>query len=121
MALMTRPQPPAESPEERYDRDYSMQQGDWQNDVNGNLVYSAPDTGNGRRNRTVNLRGGDIYYTYDVDGNPVEQLDEDGRNQREYVDYDTGVTAHAVGGVSERYATLAANSGAWTAPEPETP
>jgi hypothetical protein len=55
-------------------------------------------------------RGGDNYYTYDVDGNPVPALDVNGRNEREYVDYDTGDSAVAGAGKSDRYDELKANS-----------
>lgn len=110
MTLLTRPQPPSETPAQRYARDYSLQQGDWQNDVSGNLVYNAPDANNGRRRRTIGLRGGDVYYTYDVNSDPVYHLDVNGRNEREYVDYATGDSAVAGAGKSERYDELKANS-----------
>jgi hypothetical protein len=110
MALMERPQPPAETAAQRYARDYSLQQGDWQNDVNGDLVYNAPDTNEGRRHRTIGLRGGDVYYTYDAEGAPVEELDVNGRNEREYVNYATGDSAVAGAGKSDRFDDLKANS-----------
>jgi hypothetical protein len=107
---MPQVQPPAETAAQRWARDVSQQQGDWQHDGSGNLVYSAPDSGNGRRNRTINQRGGDVYYTYDVNGNPVANLDVNGRNEREFVDYETGDSAHTGAGKSDRYDALKANS-----------
>jgi hypothetical protein len=103
-------QPPTETPAERYARDYSQIQGDWQHDGSGNLVYTAAGAAGARLDRTLMHRGGDNYYTYDVDGNPVPALDVNGRNEREYVDYDTGESAVAGAGKSDRYDELKANS-----------
>jgi len=98
MALMDRPQPVAETPAQRYARDVSQQRGDWQVDVNGDLVYVAPTSPQGgRTNRDLLRRGGDVYYTYDADGNPVRNVDADGRNARIYTDYTTGVSATGAG------------------------
>lgn len=97
MAMLNRPVVPSESPDARYARDAEQQRGDWNQDANGNLVYVAPTSDGGRLNRTQDQRGGDVYYTYDAEGEPVRNVDEDGRNAREYVDYTTGVSANGAG------------------------
>lgn len=42
------------------------------------------ETAAGRFNRDVAQRGGDVNYTYDVNGLPVENVDVDGRNERDF-------------------------------------
>jgi len=103
---MAQIQPPVETAAQRYARDYGQQRGDWQGNEEGNLTYVA----NGRVNRTLLQRGGDVYYTYDENGQPVENLDENGRNEREYVNYVTGDSAVQGAGKSERYDELKAKS-----------
>src|SRR5690242_8708736 len=92
-------QPPSETPAQRYARDVSQRQGDWQGNEDGNLVYDA----DGRIDRDFLQRGGDVYYTYDVDGNPVPQYDVNGRNERIYVDEATGDSAVSGAGKSDRF------------------
>lgn len=99
-------QPPAETAAQRYARDVSQRQGDWQNDVNGDLVYDA----DGRIDRDLLQRGGDVYYTYDVDGQPVPQYDVNGRNERIYVNDATGDSAVSGAGVSDRWTALSDNA-----------
>ena len=101
-------QPTPETPAQRYARDVSQMQGDWQHDGNGNLVYTASGASGARIDRTYMQRGGDVYYTYDGNGDPVVSLDVNGRNEREYVDYDTGDSAVAGAGKSDRYDELKA-------------
>lgn len=110
MALDNRPQPPAETAAQRHARDYSQRNGDWQNDANGDLVYVEANATGGRNDREVLRRGGDVYYTYDANGLPVPNYDENGRNEREYVNYETGDSAHTGAGVSDRFAALKAKS-----------
>jgi hypothetical protein len=93
MALDDRPQPPVETAAQRHARDLTQRRGDWQLDGSGNLVYVAPGTLGGRNNREFDRRGGDHYYTYDVNGNPVDNYDANGRNDRLYVDRKTGNSA----------------------------
>lgn len=97
MAMLERVQPPAESPAQRYARDAEQQRGDWNQNEAGDLVYVEPTSEGGRLNRTEMQRGGDVYYTYDAEGNPVRNVDEDGRDAREYVDYESGVSANGAG------------------------
>lgn len=99
-------QPPSETPAQRYARDVSQRQGDWQGNAEGALVYDA----DGRIDRDFGQRGGDVYYTYDVNGNPVPNLDVNGRNERIYVDEATGDSAVAGAGKSDRFDALKANS-----------
>jgi hypothetical protein len=107
---MVQVQPPTETAAQRYARDVAMQQGDWQQNGSGDLVYVAPSSTGGRIDREFLKRGGDVYYTYDVNGNPVRQLDVNGRNEREYVNYETGDSAVAGAGKSDRFDELKANS-----------
>lgn len=109
MALDDRPQPPAESAAARYARDVSQRRGDWQNDANGDLVYVGPTAVGGRTNREITRRGGDHYYTYDVNGVATAHYDADGRNAREYVNEQTGVSA-ITGTEHEEFDALKANS-----------
>lgn len=106
MAMLNRPQPPVETPAQRYARDVDQRRGDWQLNNDGDLVYVAPGSTGGRNDREYLRRGGDVYYTYEVDGTPVRELDVNGRNEREYVDYATGDSAVAGAGVSDRYSVL---------------
>ena len=99
-------QPPSETPAQRYARDVSQRQGDWQGNTEGALTYDS----DGRIDRDLGQRGGDVYYTYDGAGKPVPNLDVNGRNERIYVDYATGDSAVAGAGVSARFAALKANS-----------
>ena len=99
-------QPPSETPAQRYARDVSQRRGDWQGNTEGGLVYDA----DGRVDREFLQRGGDVYYTYDVNGEPVRNVDVNGRNERIYVDYATGDSAVLNAGKSDRYDALKANS-----------
>jgi hypothetical protein len=110
MALFNRPQPAAESAAARYARDVNQRNGDWQLNGSGDLVYVGPSATGGRIDREYLRRGGDIYFTYDVNGQPVAHLDVNGRNEREYVDYNTGDSAVAGAGKSDRFDELKANS-----------
>lgn len=98
-------QPPAETAAQRYARDVSQRRGDWQGSEEGNLVYDA----DGRIDREFLQRGGDVYYTYDSNGEPVAHYDTNGRNERIYVNYATGDSAVQNAGKSERYDDLKAN------------
>lgn len=97
MAMLNRPQPPVETAAQRYARDVTQQRGDWQLNGSGDLVYVAPASAGGRTYRDQSQRGGDVYYTYDVNGDPVRNVDADGRNAREYVNRTTGVSANGAG------------------------
>jgi len=91
-------QPPAETPAQRAARDLEQQRGDWNNHPdpdNDNLVYVARTSEGARYERTYERRRGDVYYVYNEDNQPVRRYAEDGRNQRIYADYDTGVSAVA--------------------------
>ena len=110
MTLENRPQPPTETASQRYARDYSQRNGDWQNNADGDLVYVAPNSLGGRNDREILRRGGDVYYTYDVNGNPVPNYDVNGRNERIYVDYETGDSAVDGAGKSDRFDALKAKS-----------
>lgn len=99
-------QPPSESAAQRYARDVSQRRGDWQGNEEGDLVYDA----DGRIDREFLQRGGDVYYTYDVNDKPVAHLDVNGRNERQYVNYATGDSAIQGAGKSERFDALKANS-----------
>lgn len=107
---MIKVQPPTETAAQRYARDVSQQQGDWQGNEEGNLVYKAPTAAGGRVNREFLQRGGDVYYTYDNNGEPVRNLDVNGRNEREYVNYETGDSAVQGAGKSDRFDALKAKS-----------
>jgi len=97
-------QPPSETPAQRATRDLELQRGDWQrNPANDNLAYVPRNTVGSRYDRTYEHRKGDVYYTYDEDNKPVRTVAEDGRNERIYVDYETGVSAVA-GTAHPRYA-----------------
>lgn len=93
MALDSRPQPPTESAAQRKARDINQRRGDWQLNASGNLVYVAPNSTGGRTDREILRRGGDVYYTNDANGNPVRNVDANGRNDRIYVDRKTGNSA----------------------------
>jgi hypothetical protein len=110
MALDNRPQPPTETAAQRHARDFEQRNGDWQLNNAGDLVYVGPNTTGGRNDREVLRRGGDVYYTYDVNGNPVPNYDVNGRNEREYVNYETGDSAHTGAGKSDRFDALKAKS-----------
>lgn len=107
---MIKVQPPTETAAQRYARDVSQRQGDWQGNQEGNLVYVAAGSTGGRTDREFLKRGGDVYYTYDSNGEPVRHLDVNGRNEREYVNYETGDSAVQGAGKSERFDALKANS-----------
>ena len=100
------PAPAPETAAQRYARDVNQRLGDWQQDVNGDLVYVGPSATGGRIDREYLKRGGDVYYTDDG----VRHLDVNGRNEREYVDYATGDSAVAGAGKSDRFDELKANS-----------
>jgi len=98
-------QPPAETPAQRAARDLEQQRGDWNGVVdpaNDNLAYVTRTTEGARYERTYERRRGDNYYVYNEDNQPVKRYAEDGRNQRIYVNYDTGVSAVS-GTVHPRY------------------
>ena len=107
---MAQVQPPAETPAQRYARDVSQRRGDWQGNAQGNLAYVAPGSTGGRIDREYLRRGGDIYYTYDINKKPVAALDVNGRNEREYVDYATGDSAVAGAGKADVFDELKAKS-----------
>lgn len=107
---MANVQPPAESAAARYARDVNQRRGDWQNNAQGDLVYVAPSATGGRVDREYLRRGGDVYYTYDANKRPVRQVDVNGRNEREYVNFADGDSAVAGAGKSDLYDELKAKS-----------
>jgi hypothetical protein len=103
-------QPPAETAAQRYARDVSQMRGDWQNDEDGDLVYVAPSATGGRIDREFLKRGGDHDYHYDEDGVATEVYHANGRNERIYVNYETGDSAVSGAGEFAHFDELKENS-----------
>jgi hypothetical protein len=104
----------AETAAQRYARDVAARGGDVQVTYNGagDPVFSlvAATAVGGRTNRDFLQRGGDVYYTYDVNGAPIRNVDVNGRNERQYVNYATGDSAIQGAGKSDLYDALKARS-----------
>lgn len=88
-----------ETAAQRYARDVTNRGGDvkYTYDVNGDPVKAtvAASAAGGRNDRDYDKRGDDLYYTYDVNGNPVLNANDNGRNEREYVNAANGTSALA--------------------------
>lgn len=94
----------AETAAQRYARDVATRGGDVKytytsaNGGTNNVVAKttvATDAAGGRNDREYDKRGGDVGYTYDVNGQPVKAVNDNGRNEREYVNKANGTSALA--------------------------